>query len=144
MLCAKAFSMKPKKKTAKIKSKRSKMPKWFPIDDEMKELSAMLEEEVSDWPGVSMRPMFGYQGLYRDGTIFAALPRSRAMKSPTSIMFKIASVTPAILDSARKDPRVDTVSRVPGAGWFFFELNAPSATQSALGWIGRAYEAAKK
>src|SRR5260370_42254040 len=88
--------------------------------------------------------MVGYGGLYRGGAIFAALPRSRAMKSPTSIMFKIASVTPAILESARKDPRVDTVSRVPGAGWFFFDLNAPSATQSALGWIGRAHQGAKK
>jgi len=35
---------------------------------------AMLEKEISDWPGVSRRPMFGYQGLYRDGQIFAALP----------------------------------------------------------------------
>jgi hypothetical protein len=136
--------MKPKKKAAKTKSKRSKMPKWFPIDDEMRELSAMLEKEVSDWSGVSKRPMFGYQGLYRDGAIFAALPRSRAMKSPRSIMFKVASVTPAILESANKDSRVDTVSRMPGAGWFFFELDAPSATQGALGWLGRAYEAAKK
>jgi len=143
-LKAKARPMKPKKKTAKTKSRRSKMPKWFPIDDEMKELSAMLEKEVSDWPGVSKRPMFGYQGLYRDGVIFAALPRSRAMKSPRSIMFKVASVTPAILESANKDSRVDTVSRMPGAGWFFFELDAPSAMQGALGWLGRAYEAAKK
>jgi hypothetical protein len=144
MLKAKARPMKPKKKTAKTKSKRSKMPKWFPIDDEMKELSAMLEKEVSDWPGVSKRPMFGYQGLYRDGVIFAALPRSRAMKSPRSIMFKVASMTPAILESADKDSRVDTVSRMPGAGWFFFELDASSAMQGALGWLGRAYEAAKK
>ena len=68
--------MKPKKKFAKVKSKRSKMPKWFHIDDQMKELSAMLEKEISDWPGVSKRPMFGYQGLYRDGAIFAALPRT--------------------------------------------------------------------
>src|SRR5204863_5053203 len=88
--------MKPKKKTAKSKSKRPKMPKFFPIDDEMKELSALLENEISDWPWVSKKPMFGYQGLYRDGVIFAALPRSRAMKSPRSIMFKFASVTPAI------------------------------------------------
>jgi hypothetical protein len=136
--------MKPKKKPAKSKSKRPKMPKFFPIDEEMKELSALLENEISDWPGVSQKPMFGYQGLYRDGVIFAALPRSRAMKSPRSIMFKFASVTPAILASAYKDSRVDTVSRMPGAGWFFFELDAPSATQSALGWLGRAYEAAKK
>jgi hypothetical protein len=136
--------MKPKKKVAKVKSKRSKMPKFFPIDDEMKELSAMLETEVSDWPGVSKRPMFGYQGLYRDGAIFAALPRSRAMKSPRSIMFKFASVSPAILESVKKDSRVDTVSGMSGARWFFFELDEASATRGALGWLGRAYEAAKE
>jgi hypothetical protein len=136
--------MKPKKKVAKVKSKRSKMPKFFAIDDEMKELSAMLETEVSDWPGISKKPMFGYQGLYRDGAIFAALPRSRAMKSPRSIMFKFASVSRAILESVKKESRVDPVSGMSGAGWFFFELDAPSAMQGALGWLGRAYQAAKK
>jgi len=136
--------MKPKKKFAKVKSKRSKMPKFYPIDDQMKELSAMLEKEISDWPGVSRRPMFGYQGLYRDGQIFAALPRSRAMKSPTSIMIKFASASPAVLVSVKKDSRVATVSGMSGGGWFFFELDDASATKGALGWLGRAYEAAKK
>ncbi len=136
--------MRTKKKAGRAKSKRSKMPKFFPIDDEMRELSAMLEKEVSDWPGVSKRPMFGYQGLYRHGVIFAALPRSCAMKSPNSIMIKLASVSPAILDSAKKDSRVDTVSGMSGAGWFFFELDDASATKGALGWLARAYEAAKK
>jgi hypothetical protein len=136
--------MKPKKKAAKTKSKRPKMPKFFPIDDEMKELSALLEKEISDWPGVSKKPMFGYQGLYREGAIFAALPCSRAMKSPTSIMIKFASITPAMLDSAKNDSRVDAVSGMSAAGWFFFELDEASAIQSALGWLGRAYEAVKK
>ncbi len=136
--------MKTKKKAAKTKSKRPKMPKWFAVDDEMKELSAMLEREVSDWPGVSKRPMFGYQGLYRNGKIFAALPRSRAMKSPRSLMFKFSSLPPALLDSAKKDFRIDTISGVPGPGWFLFEMEEASAMQSALGWLGRAYEAAKK
>jgi len=136
--------MKPKKKSAKVKSKRPKMPKFFPIDDEMKELSGMLEKEISDWPGVSKKPMFGYQGLYRDGQIFAALPRSRAMKSPTSIMIKFASASPAVLESVKKDSRVDPVSGMSGGGWFFFELDDASATKGALGWLGRAYEAAKK
>src|SRR5712691_5795393 len=122
--------MKPKKKAPQAKSGRPKMPKWFPIDDEMKELSAMLEKEVSDWPGVSKKPMFGYHGLYRDGAIFAALPRSRAMKSPRSIMFKLASMSPAIVDAAKKDSRVDTNSRVPSPGWFMFEMDEASAMQS--------------
>jgi len=88
--------------------------------------------------------MFGYQGLYRDGVIFAALPRSRAMKSPRSIMFKFASMFPAILNAAKNDSRVDTISRVPGPGWFIFEMDEASAMQSALGWLGRAYQAAKR
>jgi len=136
--------VKAKKKSTKAKSNRPKMPKFFPIDDEMKELSAMLEKEVSDWPGVSKKPMFGYQGLYRGGKIFAALPRSRAMRSPRSLMFKFASMTPATIESVKKDSRVDTVSGMSGAGWFFFELDESSATKDALGWLGRAYEAAKK
>jgi hypothetical protein len=136
--------MKSKKKADNTKSKRSKMPKFFPIDDEMKELSAMLETEVLDWPGVSKKPMFGYQGLYRNGKIFAALPRSRAMKSPRSIMIKFGPISPSILESVKKDPKVDPVSGMSGAGWFFFELDQASATQGALGWLGRAYEAAKK
>ncbi len=136
--------MKRKKKTAKSKSKRPKMPKFFPIDDEMKELSAMLEKEVSDWPRVSKKPMFGYQGLYRHGKIFAALPRSRAMRSPRSIMLKFTSASPAIIKSAKKDSRVSSVSGMSGAGWLFFEIDEASAMKDALGWLGRAYEAAKK
>src|SRR5258708_14486253 len=123
--------MKRKKKTAKSKSKRPKMLKFFPIDDEMKELSAMLEKEVSDWPGVSKKPMFGYQGLYRGGKIFDALPRSRAMRSPRSLMFKFASMTPATIESVKKDSRVDTVSGLSVAGWFVFELYDSSATTHA-------------
>ncbi len=42
--------MKPKKKSTKTKSKRPKMPKWFPVDDEMKELSAMLEKKSRTGP----------------------------------------------------------------------------------------------
>ncbi|MCU1318011.1 MAG: hypothetical protein JWN63_3333, partial [Candidatus Acidoferrum typicum] len=65
--------MKPKKRVAKVRSKRPKMPKFYPIDDEMKELSAMLETEVSDWPGISKKPMpphrsIGFSLLFWSGT----------------------------------------------------------------------------
>jgi hypothetical protein len=136
--------MKARKKTPTAKSRHPKMPKWFPVDDEMRELSAMLEREVSTWPGISKRPMFGYQGLYRDSVIFAALPRSRAMNSPRSIMFKLTAMSQALLNSVNKNSRVNALSRVPGPGWFLFEMDEATATQSALGWLGHAYEAAKK
>ena len=136
--------MKPKTKPAKTKSSRPKMPKFLPIDDEMKELSAMLEKEISDWPGVTKKPMFGFQGLYRNGAIFAALPRSRAINSPSAIMLKFATTSPAVLDGIKKDSRFGTVSIMSKSGWLTYDLNEASATKDALRWIGRAYEAAKK
>jgi hypothetical protein len=136
--------MKARKKAPKAKSTRPKRPKWFPVDDDMRALSGMLEKEVSDWPGVLKRPMFGYQGLYRDGVIFAALPRTRAMKSARSILFRFTALSPAILNSAEKDSRVDTLSGVPGPGWLMFEMDGGPAIRSALRWLERAYEAAKK
>ena len=104
----------------------------------------MLEAEVSGWSGVSKKNMFGYQGLYWNGKIFAALPRSKAMKSPRSLMFKFANTAPTILNSLERDPRVDTVSGMSGARWFFFELDDASAMKDALGWLSRAYDAVKK
>ena len=88
--------------------------------------------------------MFGFQGLYRDGAIFAALPRSRAINSPRSIMIKFVSASAAIADSVKKDSRVDAVSAMPGAGWLTFDLKEASDTKDALALLGRAYEAAKK
>jgi len=136
--------MKPKTKPAKTKSSRPKMPKFLPIGDEMKELSAMLEKEISDWPGVTKKPMFGFQGLYRNGVIFAALPRSRAINSPSAIMLKLATTSPAVLDGIMKDSRFGTVSIMSKSGWLTYDLNEASATKDALGWLGRAYQAAKK
>ena len=104
----------------------------------------MLEGEVSGWPGISKKNMFGYQGLYRNGEIFAALPRSRAMKSPRSLMLKFANASPTILNSLERDSRVDTVSGMSSARWFFFELEEASAMKDALSWLSRAYEAVKK
>lgn len=135
--------MKTKKRAAKTKSRRSKMPKLFPIDDEMKELAAMLQKEISDWPGVTKKPMFGFQGLYRNGVIFAALPRSRAMHSPRSLIFKFASMSSANMDAAKQDSRIDAISRMPGPGWHSFEVRSTSDLRDALEWLGRAYKAAK-
>lgn len=134
--------MKSRKRPAKPKSKRSR-PKLFPIDDEMKELAAMLEKEISDWPGVKKKPMFGFQGFYRDGVIFAGLPRSRAMHSPRSLIFKFASMSSANRDSAKQDSRIDTISRMPGSGWLAYEVNSASDLRDALEWLGLAYKAAK-
>lgn len=136
--------MKSKMKPAKKKVSPRKMPKFYAIDEEMKELSARMEEEVLDWPGVSKKPMFGMSGMYRGGAIFAALPRTRAIRTPRCIMLRFANAAETVRESAKKDLRINGVSGMTAGNWITFELNEPSATKDALGWIGRAYQAVKE
>src|SRR6266478_894961 len=59
------------------------------VSEEMKQLSAVLGNELNTWPKVTTRPMFGLRGFYRGKNIFAALPVTRAIKNPNSLIFRI-------------------------------------------------------
>jgi hypothetical protein len=127
-------------KTKKTKRPRPKMPR---ISEEMKQWSAMLASELSTWPQVRTRPMFGLRGFYRGRKIFAALPVTRAIKNPNSLIFRIKPMPPDLLERAKKEPRIDSEGRIPGAKWFNFELNSEADFRDALWWINQAYEHAK-
>ncbi len=127
-------------KAKKTKRPRPNMP---PASEEMKQLSAMLGSELSTWPQVSTRPMFGLRGFYRGRKIFAALPVTRAIKNPNSLIFRIQPMPPELLERAKKEPRIDTESAIPSAKWFVFELNSEADFRDALWWIDQAYERAK-
>jgi hypothetical protein len=127
-------------KTKRTKRARPKMP---PASEEMKQWSAMLGNELSTWPRVTTRPMFGLRGFYRGRKIFAALPATRAIKNPNSLIFRIKPMPPDLLERAKKEPRIDTENRVPGAKWFIFELNSAADLRDALWWLNHAYEHAK-
>jgi hypothetical protein len=113
------------------------------ISEEMKQWSAMLEQELRDWPGVSSRPMFGFIGLYRDNRIFAALPRSRAMVTSSSIIFRFDPIPGELSKRAQEDPRVDFERQTPGKHWFSFALSSPDDVRDALWWLEQAYRRAK-
>jgi luciferase-like monooxygenase len=114
-----------------------------PISEEMKEWSARLESELNSWPGVSTKPMFGFLSFYRRGAIFAALPRSRGFDSPSSLILRFNPMPAALLKRAQQEARMDTNTRVPGKGWFSFQLNSPADLRDALFWLQQAYDAAK-
>jgi hypothetical protein len=114
-----------------------------PASEEMKQWSAMLGEELSKWPKVTARPMFGLRGFYRGKKIFAALPVTRAIKTPNSLIFRIKPMPPDLLERAKKEQRIDLESRIPSAKWFVFELNSETDFRDALWWINQAYERAK-
>jgi hypothetical protein len=127
-------------KAKKTKRLRPRMPN---ASEEMKEWSAMLGNELITWPQVTTRPMFGLRGFYHGKKIFAALPVTRAIRNPNSLIFRIQPVPPDLLKRAKKEPRIDTESRVPSAKWFTFELNSEADFRDALWWLNQAYDHAK-
>jgi len=128
-------------KTRKTKRARPKMP---PISEEMKQWSAMLGKELSGWPQVSSRPMFGMLGFYRRKKIFAALPVSRAIGSPSSLIFRFDPMPADLQRRALKESRITPDNETPGARrWFSFEIDSTADLRDALWWLNQAYERAK-
>jgi len=117
----------------------------FPrISEEMKQWSALLEGELNTWPHISTKKMFGFLSFYRKGAIFAALPRTRGLDSPSSLILKFSAMAPRLLKRAEADDRMSTRTRAPGEGWFSFELRSESDLRDALRWLNRAYEASAR
>ena len=111
-------------------AKRIKLPK---ASAEMQRWSALLEEEISGWPQVSSRPMFGMLAFYRGKKIFAALPRTRAAETDSSLLIKLPGV---------EHPRLKRGSG-PGAGWATFEMSSEADLAEALRWLEVAYQRAR-
>ncbi|HXN51194.1 MAG TPA: hypothetical protein VN943_04595 [Candidatus Acidoferrum sp.] len=127
-------------KTKKTKRPRPKMPR---TSEETKQFSAMLGNELSTWPKVTTRPVFGLRGFYRRKKIFAALPVTRAIKNPNSLIFRLKPLPPDLLERAKKEPRIDIENAVPGAKWLSFMLNSEADFRDVLWWLNQAYEHAK-
>jgi hypothetical protein len=135
--------MKQARKPARGNAKRREKPKFPVISEEMQHWAAMLETEVESWPGVTCKRMFGFRFVYRRKTVFAALPYSRGLFTPSSIILKFNPMPAGLFQKAQKEPRLDTSTRVPGKGWFSFELSADADLRDALWWLSQAYEATK-
>jgi hypothetical protein len=71
--------------------------------------------------------------FYRDNSIFAALPRTRAAETPFSLLVKLPNV---------RDERLK--SGGPGASWVTFAMESETDIPEALRWLGRAYERAQR
>lgn len=111
-------------------ARRPALPK---VNVEMQRWSAALADEISAWPRVTSRPMFGLLGFYRGEKIFAALPRTRAIDTPYSLMVKLP---------AAKNKRLKAGGG-PGAGWKTFEMTSDDDLTEALELLQRAYEQAR-
>lgn len=133
-----------KTRTSKPGNGRPSMPKFFPVDEEMKHRASLLEGEVTHWPGVTSKPMFGMISFFRRNAIFAAVPRTRTLRSPQSIIMKFHPMPDALVERIKADKRIADHAPGPGAGWHAFELSSHDDIRDALWWLNQAYEAAAK
>ena len=109
----------------------------FRVSEEVQAWAGMLGAELATWPGVRSKPMFGLVSFYRGKKIFAALPRTRALTSPHSIIFKFHAENAATRRARRALPSD------PGAKWLSFELHSEDDVGKALDWLDLAYRSAK-
>ena len=109
-----------------VVSTRPSLPK---VDPEVRRWCELLEVELSGWPSVTSRPMFGLAAFYRSAKIFAALPRSRGADSPSSMLIKLPGVHAERLRSGSG----------PGAGWVTFAMETETDVAEALRWLEQAY-----
>lgn len=113
-------------------------PKFARISEEMKQWSALLEAELSGWPAVTTRHMFGMLAFYRKGRIFAALPRTRCFETPRSVAFKLDPKTPRTVKMLQADARIPR-TRADESRWISFELSSNADLKDALKWFDLAY-----
>ena len=109
----------------------------------MKAWSAALADEVAGWPQVATRAFFGFTALYHKNEMFAVLPRTRGLETPNSLAFRLDAPSPAMRARLHKDRRIGS-AQIKEARWFRFELSSDADLHEALGWLSRAYEAARK
>ena len=113
------------------------------ISEEMKVWSGLLAEEVSGWPDLTTKPMFGLTALYRGPAIFAALPKTRALGSPNAVAFKLVGASAKTMGQLKRDARIQE-TMMAAAKWFVFEMESEEDLRGVLEWLGVAYEAAGK
>ena len=129
---------KPAQRTKEKPRGMRERPTMPPISEEMKQWARLLTSELSGWPQVSTRPMFGMLGQYRGKKIFAGLPVTRGFDTPNSIVFRLDPVPADLQQRALEDPRIR-----PGTRWFSFEIHSTQDLHDAIWWLNQAYERAK-
>ena len=133
------MSREPTKRNASGAELRARYRSLPRVSEQMQAWSAMLADELRTWLDVRERPMFGLIAFYRRNQIFAALPKTRAVASPSSFIFRLPKNSPARESKVEADPRIDTSGEPL---WLPFELTADTDVRGALSWLRTAYEEA--
>jgi hypothetical protein len=114
-----------------------------PASEELAMLVAALQTEVSSWPGVRLKSMFGMTALYRGGKIFGLLPKTRNLRAADHVWLKFAKLTPAIQKRIAAEPRMVQPHKPTGAQWYTLTAVSPQSYALVHDWLAIAHRAAK-
>jgi len=124
-------------------SKRGHQTPFLPASEELKSLVAAIEREVSSWPQVNFKSMFGMTAMYRGKAIFGLLPKTRSLYSADSVWMKFGKLTPSIQKKLQDEPRILPPRHPKGARWYTIRDVTPSEYGFTIEWLAIAHAAAK-
>ncbi len=116
--------------------------------------SEALGRELETWPGVTLKGAFGMTMAYRNGVVFAALPRTRAIYEEDAIMLKFHRETPGVAGSLcdgkprfaagtmEKRGTTKTKKRGESHRWRIFVMRVDADVHDAIEWLAEAYRLA--
>ena len=121
----------------------------------MRAWAEALAREVEAWPGVTVKRAFGMTLVYRNGVVFGALPRTRALYEEDAILVKFLSEPARLAPRISAEPRFaagtmeqrrTTKSKKRGEGrrWRIFVMRADADVHDAIKWLAEAYRLAAK
>jgi len=75
-----------------------------PAGEAMRGWAEALAREVEQWQGVTLKHAFGMRLVYRNGVVFAALPKTRALYEEDAILLKFLSEPGRWPNGLRQNP----------------------------------------
>ena len=117
---------------------------FVPASEELQSLIASVEAEVSDWPTVQIKPMFGMKAIYRGKSIFALLPKTRSLRSGDEVWLKFPNTTAAVKRRISAEARIVPPRKPTGAQWYTVKDVKPDDYGWLIDWLSMAYKSARK
>jgi hypothetical protein len=133
------------------KKKRTAMK---PTSEAMRGWAEALAGEVEQWQGVTLKNAFGMSLLYRNGVVFAALPKTRAPYEEDAILIKFMSEPAAIAKRIAGEPlfvgtmeqRMTKKHKTVGESkrWRILRIREDADVHAAIEWMAEAYRVARQ
>jgi hypothetical protein len=124
------------------------------VSESMRAWAEALRRELESWPGVTLKSAFGMIMAYRKGTVFAALPRTRAIFEDDAILLKFNRETPTLLKRIAAEARFTPGTMEQrhqnkkkggeGRRWRIFLTRSDADVNAAIEWLSEAYRSAVK